>query len=290
MIANQQMNTYLEKFHGDMSQFYADLQAIELNCVTTYDPEAEYSISELFRLKKREVIGEIETMLLEEGGDITNNFFDSILLQVTPSGSSEPITLAQDVVSFDCLNTAVGVESSDSFDFKQRCSRTDRVVQFQLEQDFAQDIIVSASAENKIGEAVKIGHKVRVSDVKSLTSIRNVGSTHVNTDFAEEYDTIYSVYFAMDPRVLKRKEIWLVQDEEEARTSTIMNLMERVSSAYKASSIFGVQTESSTSASTISYTFNSMNLLEFLAYVGGLWFFITQMVLRNILEIFFIDK
>ena len=41
-----------------------------------------------------------------------------------------------------------------------------------------------------------------------------------------KFDTIWSMVITLEPTALKKKEIWFVQDENENRTSTIINLLE----------------------------------------------------------------
>ena len=40
------------------------------------------------------------------------------------------------------------------------------------------------------------------------------------------FDTIWSMVITLEPMVQKKKEIWMVQDKDENRTTSIINLLE----------------------------------------------------------------
>ena len=86
-----------------------------------------------------------------------------------------------------------------------------------------------------------------------------------------KFDTIWSMLITLEPTVKKRKEIWLVQDETENRTSSIVNLLERDEQE-------DTNDESGYDAKAIN------DILNLVAWAGGLWFFMTHMIIGPLIK------
>lgn len=83
-----------------------------------------------------------------------------------------------------------------------------------------------------------------------------------------KFDTIWSMIITLEPTVQKKKEIWLVQDDSENRTSTIVNLLER--------------DDEDAEDDQDSQSFDQ--LVNLVAWAGGLWFFIVHMVIGPLIK------
>lgn len=83
------------------------------------------------------------------------------------------------------------------------------------------------------------------------------------------FDSIWSMVFTLEPTLTKKKEIWFVQDKDENRTSSIINLL-----------------EIDEDQSSINNNYVSKDLIKLLAWAGGLWFFIVHMFMKPVISHF----
>mmetsp|Transcript_19488 Transcript_19488/g.33119 ORF Transcript_19488/g.33119 Transcript_19488/m.33119 type:complete len:202 (+) Transcript_19488:1533-2138(+) len=169
------------------------------------------------------------------------------------------------------------------------CTRNQKLVEFQLQEEIAQDVSVSASNENTIEEPVKVGHRVGVKGVKDMEHRQLFDEAKVGDPYQQDFQTVYSVTFTISPFLAKRKEIWLVQDEAEARTTSLINMIERMGSVMPTSSIFSSSTQTSSSDGNIIVVKNSLSFFELLAFAGGVWYFFSQMLFGTLFRSFFLD-
>lgn len=85
-----------------------------------------------------------------------------------------------------------------------------------------------------------------------------------------DYETIWSVSFALDNSVLKTKEIWLIQDPNERKNQTRL-LQEEV------------PTFESKNTEKI-YKYILLKVIDSFALIGAVWFFITKMFIGPVAE------
>lgn len=88
---------------------------------------------------------------------------------------------------------------------------------------------MNKDGENKVKPQMKLNQTgFEFSDYQTITAdeyVRMPGEPGTIPD--TKFDTIWSMIITLEPTVQKKKEVWLVQDESENRTSTIVNLLER---------------------------------------------------------------
>ena len=89
--------------------------------------------------------------------------------------------------------------------------------------------MMNKDGENEVKRPQKLNHtQLEFSDYQTITAdsfVRMPGEPGAIPD--TKFDTIWSMIITLEPTVQKRKEIWLVQDESENRTSSIVNLLEK---------------------------------------------------------------
>jgi hypothetical protein len=116
-----------------------------------------------------------------------------------------------------------------------------------------------------------VSRELVFSEFKTFESSKYVGQPPTGMKGTDDFDTVWQVFFTLSPDVNIVKEIWLVQDESEVRTTT---------------NLLGVHY----TPSGIVVMDEKLNLLELVAWCGGMWFFLTQVVFGPIVRNFFIDK
>mmetsp|Transcript_29430 Transcript_29430/g.44554 ORF Transcript_29430/g.44554 Transcript_29430/m.44554 type:complete len:196 (+) Transcript_29430:1591-2178(+) len=139
--------------------------------------------------------------------------------------------------------------------------------------------------ENKVKGLSPNGQTLKAGDYQIMQSTRYVGAPTLGTSFVDEdFDVIYSVLFTLNPSVQKNKEIWMVQDPETARTTTLLNLIQREESIVPSNGALDGSILSSVTAN-----FNT-SLIDLVVYAGGLWFFVAYMVMAPLRKRLFQDS
>jgi len=81
------------------------------------------------------------------------------------------------------------------------------------------------------------------------------------------FDDLFKITFTLSPQKLMNKQIWMVQDQNEERTSTTLLLMQQAAAmAPRVGQSMFTQV-------------SNMGVFELIAFAGGLWYFISHMVL-----------
>ena len=121
-----------------------------------------------------------------------------------------------------------------------------------------------SNQEFEVQKPKKIFNKLELRDIKKLsstvmTSLPTFGDkAHLN------FNSLWSAVISLDRRVFNAKEIWLVQNQDEARTSTLNK--RRFLEAVNPSRYFQRLDFSKVKQSDI---------FELVAYAAGLWIFLT---------------
>lgn len=94
-------------------------------------------------------------------------------------------------------------------------------------------------------------------DFKTVSHIHYAKIPALNQQPDDHFDSIFKMIFTLNPTVIVDKEIWMVQNQTTPRTTTSLglNFVERTANGPKKSNFF-----------------------EILAFAGGLWFFMSQLV------------
>lgn len=266
------MGRYLEDLHPGASQLYSDTQNFVGKCFTLkYRSNSSTSIingfDDIFR-------GHVEAVVLEENSKLTESgLIDSVLVKINQESPKvkSPVYLGHSTFSFDCVTKATKADYDPLSDFK-KCTQTKHVLKFKAEEGFVQEIMMNKDGENEVKPQQKLNHTNLIfSDYQTITSdqfVRMPGEPGAIPD--TKFDTIWSMIITLEPTVQKRKEIWLVQDDSENRTSTIVNLLERDDE----------ENESDEGRESQGFDW----FINLIAWAGGLWFFFVHMVIGPLIK------
>ena len=83
-----------------------------------------------------------------------------------------------------------------------------------------------------------------------------------------DYETIWSVSFALDNSVLKTKEVWLIQDPNERKNQTRM--LQQTDEEVPAKTY-------DSKKQVLIYKYILLKVIDSFALIGACWFFITKM-------------
>ena len=118
---------------------------------------------------------------------------------------------------------------------------------------------------------------MNVNRYMTTTYTQSVGIPQTGTSH-DSFDTLWSCIFNLEPTKITTREIWFVQNQNEKRTSTQLQLRQKLMS------VFGTNKMSGSSSMSPAVWW------ELLAYVGGIWYVLSQMVLGPLVKKYVTEK
>ena len=79
-----------------------------------------------------------------------------------------------------------------------------------------------ANRNNQIQEQLLVSKQMNVNGLNTHESSRYVGIPPTGMQISDDFDTLWQVVFTLSPEVKVSKEIWMVQDQSEERTTTML--------------------------------------------------------------------
>lgn len=218
-----------------------------------------YRFEDLHKDQMMNIVNGIKDGIVVGSGQFGSAVFDAILPQIYKSGYMSQYTVGQAKPDFDCFNKI----NPSTKHTPQMCTSKTHILEFMVREDYVQDIFVYNSKNNQVQTRKKLSNTLAAGDFKSISHIRYQKFPALNQMPSDNFDSIFNMVFTLSPQVIAGKEIWMVQNQTTPRTSTMLafgglNLAERVATTKKS------------------------NFFEILAFTGGLWFFLSQLVLGPI--------
>lgn len=183
-----------------------------------------YLWKDIYKQKLYDKAVEVEQSFGFNDGLFQGGWFDSIILELKNEKREKALTLAQDKLDFECLKAALDPTCKPIGDisYRRACSKNQNILEFQLSDQYVQDLQMPATSQFKVNPKQKVCSTLEYKNYFQVSSNEYVCQPKTGYKQTTDFDTVWSVIFTLNPNVMEVNEVWLVQDEDEDRTSTNM--------------------------------------------------------------------